>query len=337
LATAPLDLVFLGSGAFGVPTLAALVRAHRVRAIVTQPDKPAGRGGKLTPTPVALWAAEHAPAVPVLKPVKVNAPEVVAEVRGHGAAAMVVIAFGQKLGKALLADTFAINLHASLLPRWRGAAPINAAVLAGDAETGNSVISLAEVMDAGVVYGQTRRPIYADQTAGELHDLLADDGPALVLDVLARHAAGTLAPSAQDEGLVTLAPKLSKADSWVDFAESAEMCRRRVHGLTPWPGVSVRLVSPGSSPLDLKLCRVQVAEPGHGGAQQGGVMPGTILDRALGLVATGGAAGGGSVLRVLEVHPAGGRRMSWPDFVNGRTLAAGAVLEGRAPAQGGGA
>jgi methionyl-tRNA formyltransferase len=323
LAHSALDLVFLGSGAFGVPTLAALVRAHRVRAIVTQPDRPAGRGGRLTPTPVAVWAAEHAPGVPVLKPPKVNAPEVVAEVRGHGAAAMVVIAFGQKLGRALLADVFAINLHASLLPRWRGAAPINAAVLAGDQETGNSVIALAEVMDAGVVYGQSRRAVYPDQTAGELHDLLADDGPGLVLSVLEQHAAGTLSAREQDATLVTLAPKLSKADGWVDFSEDAEGCRRRVHGLTPWPGVSVRLGA-----LGLKLCRVQVAdaEPARAGSEEQTV-PGTITDPVLGLV----ACGRGTVLRVLEVHPAGGRRMSWHDFVNGRTLAAGSVLMGGRP------
>jgi methionyl-tRNA formyltransferase len=311
-----LDLVFLGSGAFGVPTLARLVREQRVRAIVTQPDKPAGRGAALTPTPVAQWAAEHALRIPVLRPEKVNAPEIVAQVRGHGVAAMVVIAFGQKIGRALLENVFAINLHASLLPRWRGAAPINAAVLAGDQETGNSIIGLADRMDAGVVYAQSRRPIYPDLTAGELHDLLAEDGPALVEEVLGQFQRGELRPREQDERLVTLAPKLSKADGWVDFRQKAELCRRRVHGLTPWPGVTVAFQG-----KPLKLARVQAAT---GPAEQG--EPGRIVEPQLGLV----SCGGGTLLRLLEVQPAGKRKMSWADFVRGNPVQQGAVLEGRA-------
>jgi methionyl-tRNA formyltransferase len=310
-----MDLVFLGSGAFGVPTLARLVQSHAVRAIVTQPDKPAGRGSQLTPTPVALWAAEHAPGVPVLKPAKVNAAEVVAHIRGYQPRAMVVIAFGQKIGRPLLEDVFAINLHASLLPRWRGAAPINAAVLAGDAETGNSVISLADRMDAGLVYAQSRRPIYPDLTAGELHDLLSEDGPALVEQVLAEHAAGASHGFEQDESLVTLAPKLSKADGWVDFRATAEECRRRIHGLTPWPGITAIL---DGKPL--KLARVQVAA---GTAEQ---QPGTLIDPQLGLV----ACGGGTTLRLLEVQSPGKRRMSWPDFARGNRVQMGSVLVGRA-------
>src|SRR3954470_7570205 len=131
-----MDLVYFGSGAFGLPTLEALARRHAIRAVVTQPDRPAGRGGAVTPTPVAAWAKEHLGSVPLLKPERVNTEEMVAAIRGAPAAAWVVIAFGQKLGRSLLAERFAINLHASLLPRWRGAAPINAAVLAGDREIG---------------------------------------------------------------------------------------------------------------------------------------------------------------------------------------------------------
>jgi methionyl-tRNA formyltransferase len=269
-----MDLVFLGSGEFGVPTLARLAKEHSVKTIVTQPDKPAGRGSQLTPTPVAQWAAEHVPDVPVLKPPKVNAADVVAEIRGREPRAMVVIAFGQKIGRPLLEDVFAVNLHASLLPRWRGAAPINVAVLAGDTETGNSVISLADRMDAGLVYAQSRRPIYPDLTAGELHDLLAEDGPALVEQVLSEFAVGRLRPVEQDESLVTLAPKLGKADGWVDFAGTAEQCRRRVHGLTPWPGVTASL---DGKPL--KLARVQAA--GRAAEEQ----PGRMIDPEQGLIA----------------------------------------------------
>ena len=168
-------LVFFGSGAFGLPTLAHLAHCgkHDIAAIVTQPDKPAGRGGNLTPTPIAAWAAENLPGVPILKPPKVNAPEIIAEIHRLAAApsgsshptsdiphpTFVVIAFGQKLSTRLLENAFAINLHASLLPRWRGAAPINAAILAGDKLTGNSIITLADRMDAGLILAQTDPPI----------------------------------------------------------------------------------------------------------------------------------------------------------------------------------
>src|SRR5262245_32820260 len=138
----------------------------------------------MTPTPVGAWATSNLSGVPLLKPAKVNDPAIVAQVRAVPARAWVVIAFGQKLGRPLLEGAFAVNLHASLLPRWRGAAPINAAILAGDAQTGNSVITLADRMDAGLVLAQSRRDIEPEQTAGELHDLLAADGPALISSVL---------------------------------------------------------------------------------------------------------------------------------------------------------
>ncbi len=307
-----MDLVYFGSGAFGLPTLERLAARHRVRCIVTQPDRPAGRGGRLTPTPIGAWAAGHAPGVPLLKPERVNEPSVCAQVRAFEADAWVVIAFGQKLGRALLDGRFAINLHASLLPRWRGAAPINAAILAGDAETGNSVITLADRMDAGDILAQSRRPLDAALTAGELHDLLAADGPDLVESVLRAREAGTLSPRVQDETLVTLAPKLSKADGWVDLAQPAEACRRRIHGLTPWPGVTATLGG-----RSLRLLRV---EPADADPQQSAV--GTIVDPDRGTVACGGA----TALRLLTVQPAGGRDMPWSDFARGHRVERGAAL-----------
>lgn len=315
-------LVYFGSGAFGLPTLEALAREHDIACVVTQPDRPAGRGGKLTPTPIGAWASEHLAHVPLLKPEKVNTPDVVAQIRALSADAWVVIAFGQKLGKSLLDGVFAINLHASLLPRWRGAAPINAAVLAGDSKTGNSVITLADRMDAGLILGQSRRPIDAHITAGELHDLLAADGPALVQRVLHQHATGTLTPATQTESLVTLAAKLSKADGVVDFSKPADAIRRQVHALTPWPGVAVVLRdarSPGaphSAGLELKLLRVENSTAAH-------ALPhGTLADPALGLVACGSS----TTLKLLEVQPAGKRAMSWADFARGRHIAPGATF-----------
>ncbi|MFM9959140.1 MAG: methionyl-tRNA formyltransferase [Phycisphaerales bacterium] len=308
-----MDLVFFGSGEFGLPTLQALAKTHTLRCIVTQPDRPAGRSRVLTPTPIGAWAAGALPGVPLIKPENVSEPSVLAQVRGVPAQAWVVIAFGQKLSRGLLEGKFAMNLHASLLPRWRGAAPINHAVLAGDEETGNSVITLADKMDAGLVLGQSRRPLNPLYNAGELHDLLARDGPALVLDVLRGHDSNALTPQAQDESKVTLAGKLSREDSWVDFSDEAEMCRRRIHGLTPWPGVSVKL-----NGVELKLLKAhtETDHKGEPAVHTSGALPGELLDRDAGLVACGEA----TMLRLLEVQPAGKRPMSWHAFAMGHTV-----------------
>lgn len=328
-------LVFFGSGAFGLPTLEALARDHDVAMVVTQPDKPAGRDQRPTPTPVGERAAERlAPrGTPIIKPERVNDASVVEQIRGAPADAWVVIAFGQKLGKPLLEGRFAINLHASLLPRWRGAAPINHAILAGDAETGNSVIALADRMDAGVIYGRSHRVIPPAMTAGELHDALGADGPALVLRVLEERHRGAERGEAQDESLFTLAGKLRKTDGWVDFSRPAEECRRRINGLSPWPGVSVSF---RGEPV--KLLRAEAVSTG---AEQGdvaplgtppgitpGISPGTpagaIIDPIKGIV----ACGGGTALRVLDAQAAGKRAMMWEEFARGKRIARGEVLEG---------
>lgn len=308
-----MKVALLGSGSFGVPTFEAVARAHRVVGVVTQPDKPAGRGGTLTPTPVGEFAASRLPGVPVLKPADVNDPGVVAAVRGWGPEALVVIAFGQKLGAALTDGVFAVNLHGSVLPRWRGASPVNAAVLAGDAESGNSVITLASRMDAGLILASSRVAISPRMTAGDLHDALSADGPGLVLGVLERFASGTLEPAEQDPAKVTRAGKLKKSDGWVDFAAGAEACRRRIHGLNPWPGVTVRL---GAETI--KLLRVEAL------ALDSHERPGTVVDAGAGIV----ACGGGTALRLVEVQPAGKRAMGWADVARGRRIGAGAVLIG---------
>ncbi|MEO1007031.1 MAG: methionyl-tRNA formyltransferase [Planctomycetota bacterium] len=306
-------VAYFGSGEFGLPTLRMLHAEHELVGIVTQPDKPTGRGKKLAATPIGAHAQEHGIAAPVLKPERVNEPSVRDAIRGWDCEAWVVIAFGQKLGQKLLADRFAMNLHASLLPRWRGAAPIHAAVIAGDTTTGVSVITLADEMDAGLILGQRAMAIEPDRTTGELHDVLARDGVEAVRRVLRRHANGTLEPREQDPALVTFAGKLSKADGWVDFAQPAATCRARVHGLTPWPGVSIRVGEHAA-----KLLRVREQE--HGGAFDS--PPGTLLADA-GVV----ACGGGTTLRLLEVQPAGGRPMAWEAFANGRGIRAGMTVE----------
>ena len=310
-----MDVVFFGSGAFGLPTLERLASAHNVTAVVTQPDRKAGRGARLTPTPIGAWAGEHLAGVPLLKPERVGHPDVIGRVRACPADAWVIIAYGQKLPPALLADRFAINLHASLLPRWRGAAPINWAILEGDPETGNSVITLADRMDAGLVLGQSRRAIEPAHTTGELHDLLAQDGPDLVQRVLDEHGAGRLTPIEQDESLVTHARKLSKEDARMDFARPAEVCRNRIHGLNPWPGVVV-----GCEGQALKLLRAEAIDAP---AQEDGA-PGSVVDTREGVV----RCAPGSALRLLEVQPSGKRPMPWADFARGRDLTPGCRLTG---------
>lgn len=305
-------IVFFGSGAFGLPSLLRLHERHQLLAIVTQPDKPAGRGSQLTPTPIGEWASAHAPQLSLLKPANVNTPENLELIRGLGADAWVVIAFGQKLSKKLLDGIFAVNLHASILPRWRGAAPINAAVLAGDSVTGNSVITLADKMDAGLVLGTSTRPIEHSQTAGQLHDALAADGPDLIESVLEQHRTGTLKPVTQIESGITLAGKFSKSDGWVDFADAADVCRARINGLSPWPGVTVQFRG-----QPLRVCR---AGPVHAGSPAiAAALPGTILDR-IGTI----ACGGGTQLVALEVQPAGKRAMPFEAFANGQRIQVGA-------------
>ena len=307
-------IVFLGSGAFGVPTLDALAAGtgaggarHEVVAVVSQPDKPAGRGKVLTPTPIALRAAELG--VGVTKPVDINEAGVREAVRAHRADAWVVIAFGQKLSRELLEGVFAINLHGSLLPAYRGAAPIQRAVMDGCAETGVSVISLAERMDAGLVYATRARAIGASETSDEVHDALSLLGPEVIADVLARHAAGTLVGAVQDESRATRARKLAKADGTVDLAaRDARSARAWINGLNAWPGCTVDIGG-----LQVKLLRVREAD-------EGGAGPLATLGEDGRVRAAGGA------VEILEVQPLGGKRMGFGEFVRGRRQLVGAAV-----------
>lgn len=297
-------LAFLGAGAFGLPTVEALAAAHDVALVVSQPDRPAGRGRHPTPTPIAAFA--EGAGLRIEKTDSINSPAMCNLIEAVAPDAIVVIAFGQKIGRAFLGDRFAINLHASLLPRFRGAAPINRAIQAGDSLTGLSVITIAERMDAGDILGTVSTPIDPLETAGELHDRLAAMGPALILDVLERWRLGTLVPQAQDESRVTHARKISREDAVADFSRSAREVRCLVHAMSPWPGVTVEI---GNLPA-LRLLRVRETAAGVADARPGELLPG------------GRIACGDGAIELLEVQPAGGRRMTMEAFLRGHPAAA---------------
>jgi methionyl-tRNA formyltransferase len=302
-----MKLVYFGSGAFGLPTLRRLVSGHDVVLVVTQPDRPAGRKRRLTPTPVGRYADDAG--LGVIRTDDVNALDTAQRVAAAGADALVVIAFGQKIGPAVVGDALAINLHASLLPKYRGAAPINWAVINGEAETGVSVIAISQRMDAGDLLAREATPIDPMETAGELQERLADMGPRIVLETLSRHETGDLHPAPQDDRLASRAPKLAKADGTVDFDRPAGAVRCRVHGLTPWPGCTVR-----HGDERLKLLRVDVVDTEPGAA------PGCVRE-------DGTVACAGGCVRLLSVQPPGGKAMTFDAYRRGHDLAAGTRLE----------
>ncbi len=318
-----LRVAFLGSGEFGVPTLEALGAAHDVVLVISQPDRPAGRGRRSAATPISARVLEdQSPAdglfakTALVRTDDVNAPAVLSQIADLQIEAMVVIAFGQKLGATLLDGRFAVNLHASLLPRWRGAAPINRAMMAGDLETGVSVISLAERMDAGEVHAMRSTPIDPAETAGELHDRLARLGVEPVLEVLDRWRDRLVKSVTQDELAATPAAKLSKSEATVDFAAPSSLVRGQIHGLVPWPGCQVEAVSPDGRSQVLRIHRVQEMAESIGGSP--------------GAVSAGGVVGceTGSV-RLLEVQVPGGRAMPWEDLQRGRPFPDGTMLRPR--------
>lgn len=233
-------LVFMGSPEFAVPSLEALVsHGHAVAAVVTQPDKPAGRGGRMQPPPVKV-AAERL-GLPVLQPAGLRNPETQETLGALAADAFVVAAYGRILPAAVLAipRRGAINVHASLLPRWRGASPITAAILAGDRESGISIMELVRQMDAGPVISRVVETVRPDDTTGTLEARLAVLGADELTRVLPGWLDGEIAAVAQDETQVTVCGLASKADGWLRASMTADQAERAVRAYNPWPGASV--------------------------------------------------------------------------------------------------
>lgn len=311
MAEAAPGIAFLGSGSLGVPTLAALHADGLVRAVVSQPDRPAGRGLRTQPTPVSTWALEHG--VPLVRTENANGGEALEAVRAAGGP-LVVVAFGQKLGPELIEGRLSVNLHPSALPKWRGAAPIQRAMLAGEGRIGVCAIAVAQRMDAGDVLDSFDTDLGESETAGEALDRVALESVPMMRRVVGRLLRGDGSGRAQLDAHATRAAKLSKADASVTFDQSADRVRLRVNGLQPWPGCVVRVAG-----QEVRWLR---AAPSDGSGR-----PGELLR-------DGSVACAPGAVRPIEVQPAGGRAMPWADWLRGRRVEPGSMVEPAFPTAG---
>jgi len=304
-----MKILYLGSGEFGIDSLNALEQSrHNIELIVTQPARPAGRGRKRKPTPVAAWAAENS--INYIELENVNDASNIEQISKCSADLMVVIAFGQIIGKDLieLPPKGAINVHASLLPKYRGAAPISWAVINGETRTGVSIITVAEKMDAGDILAQTSSQIGALDTAGELHERLAKLAAPLLLETIDRIQAGTAQYRPQDESMATLAPKLKKSDGYLDFTHPARSLDDRIRGFWPWPGATAIYQSKKKGKSErITIARARAVEK----TAAGDIKPGTFDEKL-------NVACGEGALQILALKPAGCSLMQFKSFVNGR-------------------
>ena len=302
-------VLFYGTPEFALPTLEAVLARHEVVGIITQPDKPAGRGQRLTAPPVKQRAASG---VAVLQPARLRDPEWPQRLGAFAADVAVVVAFGQILPKAVLdvPRRGSINVHASLLPRYRGAAPIAWALIRGETETGITTFQMDPGMDTGDILLHEAMPIGAEETAGELAGRLYRLGASLLLRTLAE--LDTLRPIPQDGSAATLAPRLKKADGWLRLSEPARELVNRVRGCSPWPGGAVM------TPVGRLLIWRAAAAPPAGTAA-----PGTLVASGPGAV---GVATGDGLLLPIDVQPENRRTMGWEDFLRGARLGPGAHL-----------
>lgn len=302
----PLRLIFMGTPEFAVPTLLALAdHGHEIVAVYTREPKPAKRGMKLQPTPVEQAARQLG--IPVLTPKTLRTQEAEAEFRSHNADAAVVVAYGMILPQNILdaVPLGCFNLHASLLPRWRGAAPINRAIMAGDAESGVMVMKMDAGLDTGDVAMAERLPITDTMTASDLHDALAPLGADLMVRAMGALARRGLQFTKQSEQGVTYAAKIDKAEARIDWTKSAREVLRHIHGLSPFPGAWFEVVLDGE-PVRIKALRCELAK-GAGAA-------GDLLDDKLTIACGDGA------IRILELQRAGKPPMKADAFLNGTPL-----------------
>ena len=311
---APLRIVYFGTPEFAVPGLRALIGSHHtVVALVSQPDRPRGRGQKLQSTATKLVA--DAAGIPVLQPVKVKDPAFHAALEHFAPDLGVVAAYGRIIPDPVLAipRLGMINIHASLLPKYRGAAPVHRAIINGEEETGVTIMRVVTELDAGPMFLAASRPIALAETTPEVEEALAELGASLVLTVADRLAAGAAVEVEQDHARATYAPKIERHEGTIDWSLPARRIHDRVRGLQPWPLVAVRF--DGTRCL---LHRTMLTD------EITNAEPGTIVAASAGVLTV--AAGDQRILRILEIQPEGKRAMAARDFLAGRALAAGTRL-----------
>lgn len=314
-----LRIVYFGTPDFAVPGLQALIDSHHeVVALVSQPDRPRGRGQKLQPTATKLVAARAG--VPVVQPAKLKDPALHAQLAAFAPDLGVVAAYGRIIPDAVLAipRLGMINIHASLLPKYRGAAPVHRAVIDGEPETGVTIMTVVTELDAGPMLAVDYRSIGPNETTPEVARALAGLGAALVLRVVGQVARGDQSELEQDHARATYAPRIERHEGAIDWTLPAARIHNLVRGLQPWPLVSVHLDG-----VRCLLHRTALAD------ETTTAPPGTITTASNGVLAV--AAGDGAVVRILEIQPEGKRTMSARDFLAGRTVSVGGDLSSRAP------
>jgi methionyl-tRNA formyltransferase len=303
----------MGTPEFAVPSLRALIAREEVIGVVTQPDRPKGRGGLLTPSPVKEVAQTHG--VPVYQPDKMKSPEFLNLVEEHRPALIVVVAFGRILPGALLSIPMhgAVNVHASLLPYYRGGAPIAWAILKGETETGVTTMQMDEGMDTGPILLQTKTEIRPEETAGSLSDRLSRLGAELLLETLDRLSEGSLQPTPQDSTRASYAPLLKKEDGRIDWTKSAVEIERQIRAMDPWPGAYTFYRG--------ALWRLWSAEAIESGSGDRG--PGEIIraERSGLEVWTGKG-----YIRITFLQPENRRKMSAAEFLAGHRVEVGTFL-----------
>ena len=307
-----MKIIYLGSDSIGLPCLRELAAGpHEVLAVVTQPDRRAGRGRRMQPTPIKKLAQSLALKVYAIE--DVNEGGFLKEIAGLQPGLLVVFAFNQKLGKALLqtAAHGAINVHPSLLPKYRGAAPVARAILNGESETGLSIIQMVEDLDAGDVFVQERWPIGPAETTGQVEEKLGQRAGPLLAELVEEIEKGTAKSWPQDHAKATGAPKMAKSEGLLDFALPADELVNHIRAFTPWPGAFGFYHGRTRGTAERVVIRRAVS--GRRGASAAAVVPGTVLQDL-------SICCGGGVLTIEQIKPAGSKEMSWQDFVNGRRV-----------------
>ncbi len=312
--TAKLRLIYFGTPPFAVPTLRALLGSqHQVVALVSQPDRPRGRGQHVTATATKQVALEAG--VPVLQPVKLRDEAFLSTIASYNADLGVVAAYGRILPDAVLKipQLGMINVHGSLLPKYRGAAPVHRAVIAGDEVTGITIMRVVAALDAGPMLATATRPIDADETSVEVERDLAEIGARTLVDVVDQLSRGPIVETPQDDGLATYAPKLEKSESPIDWQRPAHEIHNRVRGLQPWPMASTTMQGVRALIHRTRLTEQTASAPG-----------GTVVDASGDVLSI--ATGDHKVLRIVTVQPEGRRAMTVREFLSGRKLLPGMLL-----------